>query len=62
MYKIRLFTNFGEFYFPSNISELPNWEFIKCFDARKDAYYINKNQIKFYKINKEDERIKPTII
>ena len=53
MYKIRIFTDFGEFYLPTSLSELPNDEFIKCFDARKDTYYINRNQIKFYKIDKE---------
>lgn len=54
MYKIKLFTEFGEMYLPSHLSELPKWEFIKCFDVRKNTIYVNKNQIKFYKIYNED--------
>lgn len=55
MYKIKLFTEFGEFILPSRLSELPKWEFIKCFDSSKREFYINKNQIKFYKIYKQEE-------
>ena len=54
MYRIRLFTDFGNMHLASHFSTLPSDEFLKCYNERNESLYINRKEIRYYKVQKDD--------
>lgn len=58
MYKFKLYTHSWDLYFKSWTSKLPDDEFIKGKNEDGEVFYMNRNQILFYKVWKiEDENL-----
>jgi len=52
MYKIKLFTSQWEFFLKTDVTSLPDDKFIKATNSFWVEYYVNRDEIRFYKVYK----------
>ena len=54
MYTIKLYTTIGDMFLKSQSRKLPDWEFIACLNDKGEEFFINRNQILYYRILKDE--------
>lgn len=50
MYKIIIYTSQSEFYIKTDEPSLPDWEFLETKNAYWQVCYVNRNEIKIYRV------------
>ena len=56
MYKIKLYTTIGDMFLKYQSKKLPDWEFIACLNDKCEEFFINRNQILYYRILKDERK------